>query len=581
MLQGAVRRIARRVSETISPQASGKLPIRGFFQPMRRFFHSRPTPFRRKTKAPTFAVEDLNAAMQPTERNSDQPKINPYEKSQTIPCSRDRSPMALRRLLHAVLLSEPVRAIAEQCGPRLYGPHPGRRRKSRFRRRRRRERLEHGRNLRRQRLRPLPQHPAQRHAAGDLPRHGQPRRAGQRPLRIRHQTLAGQSRDGRTGRSRLRRTAQTRSLGSRGPGQGRPDQRIRQRLGGAGAPGTCLGRADQPAQRTARSGHPGPHPRRQLDQGRQRTPVDHQRISGQHQHDQHVGHRVGGDSQRRLGDGHLRFAGSQRRGDRHDEGRQGGQNPGELRRQRRHPDPLQADGRAERRRIHDLSEREGPRQRPAGGLHARADRSQRVEHQLAGRNLPVGRDHQPRRGHLGRRPDLQGIARPELLRSGRHRQEGRIRAHLDPHESRIQHLEIRLRFGEHHLQPFEPRPDELAGRQPRHDGDQLGPHGLAAGHAALRRRLVERLPDAAHRRHESRGLSARGEKPAVCEPPAGQRRPDRETGRGTFGPDRRQRAEQPGAERLYPFARLSELRRCGVDRLQRGGGHHQQQHHHL
>ena len=34
-------------------------------------------------------------------------------------------------------------------------------------------------------------------------------------------------------------------------------------------------------------------------------------------------------------------------------------------------------------------------------------------------------------------------------------------------------------------------------------------------------------------------------------------------GRGTFGPDRRQRAEQPGAERPYPFARLSELRRCG------------------
>lgn len=50
--------------------------------------------------------------------------------------------------------------------------------------------------------------------------------------------------------------------GAVAPGQGRPDQRIRQRLGGAGAPGTCLGRADQPAQRTARSGHPGPHPRR-------------------------------------------------------------------------------------------------------------------------------------------------------------------------------------------------------------------------------------------------------------------------------------------------------------------------------
>ena len=189
---------------------------------MRRFFHS--PLFRRKTKAPTFADEDLNAAMQPAERISDQPKINPYEKSQTIPCGRHRSPVALHRLPHAVLLPKPVRTITEKCGPCLYGPHSGRRREARLRRRRRRERLEHGRNLRRQRLRPLPQHSARRHAAGDLPRHGCPRGTGQRPLRIRHQALAGQSGDGRTGRGRLRRTAQTRPLGSRSSGQRRFDQ---------------------------------------------------------------------------------------------------------------------------------------------------------------------------------------------------------------------------------------------------------------------------------------------------------------------------------------------------------------------
>ena len=47
---GAVRRIARRVSETISPRASGKLPIRGIFPTDATIFPFPARPFRRKQK---------------------------------------------------------------------------------------------------------------------------------------------------------------------------------------------------------------------------------------------------------------------------------------------------------------------------------------------------------------------------------------------------------------------------------------------------------------------------------------------------------------------------------------------------